>query len=85
MIFIGIYTTVIYLSRRNTLTNIVLKELSTDRLFGSLSIEQEIQIKEIIRQNMDHIKTFEEVKAEDLSKEEISELVNIVKKEISKT
>jgi hypothetical protein len=33
---------------------------------------------------MDHIKTFQEVKAEDLSKEEISELVNIVKKEISK-
>jgi hypothetical protein len=32
---------------------------------------------------MDHIKTFQEVKAEDLSKEEISELVNIVKKEIS--
>jgi hypothetical protein len=28
---------------------------------------------------MDHIKTFQEVKAEDLSKEEISELVNIVK------
>lgn len=85
MIFIGIYTTVIYLSRRNTLTNIVLKELSTDRLFGSfVRSEQEIQIKEIIRQNMDHIKTFQEVKAEDLSKEEISELVNIVKKEISK-
>ncbi len=35
------------------------------------SSEQEIQIKEIIRQNMDHIKTFQEVKAEDLSKEEI--------------
>ena len=85
MIFIGIYTTVIHLSRRNTLTNIVLKELSSDRLFGSfVRSEQEIQIKEIIRQNMDHIKTFEEVKAEDLSKEEISELVNIVKKEISK-
>ncbi|MGB7664581.1 MAG: hypothetical protein WBL67_17755, partial [Nitrososphaeraceae archaeon] len=67
------------------LTNIVLKELSTDRLFGSfVRSEQEIQIKEIIRQNMDHIKTFQEVKAEDLSKEEISELVNIVKKEISK-
>ena len=32
---------------------------------------------------MDHIKTFQEVKAEDLSIEEISELVNIVKKEIS--
>ena len=29
---------------------------------------------------MDHIKTFQEVKAEDLSIEEISELVNIVKK-----
>ena len=85
MIFIGIYTTVIYLSRRNTLTNIVLKELSSDRLFGSfVRSEQEIQIKEIIRQNMDRVKTFEEVKAEDLSKEEISELVNIVKKEISK-
>ena len=84
MIFIGLYTTVTYLSRRNTLTNIVLKELASDRLFGSfVRSEQEIQIKEIIRQNMDHIKTFQEVKAEDLSKEEITELVNMVKKEIS--
>ncbi len=31
-------------------------ELSSDRLFGSfVRSEQEIQIKEIIRQNMDHI------------------------------
>ena len=84
MIFIGIYTTVTYLSRRNTLTNIVLRKLSTDRLFGSfVRSEQEIQLKEIIRKNMDHIKSFQEVKSQDLSKDEIDELVNLVKKEIS--
>ena len=35
MIFIGIYTTVTYLSRRNMLTNVVLRQLSNDKLFGS--------------------------------------------------
>ncbi|MFZ0326165.1 MAG: hypothetical protein WAL66_02570, partial [Nitrososphaeraceae archaeon] len=33
MILVGIYLTVTHLSRRNTLTNVVLKELSRDRLF----------------------------------------------------
>jgi hypothetical protein len=85
MIFIGIYTTVIYLSRRNTVTNLVLKELSSDRLFGSfVRSEQEMQLKEIIRKNMDHIKSFEEIKSQDLSRDEIGELVNMVKKEISR-
>ena len=32
---------------------------------------------------MDHIKSFQEVKSQDLSKDEIDELVNLVKKEIS--
>ncbi len=54
----------------NTLTNIVLKEL--------------IRIKEIIKKNIDHIKTFQEIKSLDLSKGEIDELVSIVKKEISR-
>ena len=85
MIFIGIYITVTYLSRRNTVTNIVLRELSSDRLFGSfVRSEQEIQLKEIIRKNMDHIKSFQEIKSQDLSRDEIAELVNMVKKEISK-
>ena len=36
MILVGIYSSITLLSRRNTLTNVVLKELSKDRLFGSV-------------------------------------------------
>ena len=47
LIFIGIYTTVTYLSRRNALTSIVLRELASDRLFGSfVRSEQEMQIRD---------------------------------------
>ena len=43
MILVGIYSSITLLSRRNTLTNAVLKELSRDRLFGSaIRSEQEI-------------------------------------------
>jgi hypothetical protein len=59
----------------------VLRELLNDRLFSSfVRSEQEIQIKEIIRKNMDHIKSFQEIRAQDLSKDEIDELANTVKR-----
>jgi hypothetical protein len=85
LIFIGIYTTVTYLSRRNALANIVLRELASDRLFGSfVRSEQEMQIKEIIKRNMDHIESFQVIKSQDLSRDEIDEVVNMVRKEISR-
>jgi hypothetical protein len=60
-----------------------LRELASDRLFGSfVRSEQEMQIKEIIKRNMDNIKSFQEIKSQDLSKDEIDVVVNLVIKEI---
>ena len=85
MILIGIYYTVIYLSRRNNLTNAVLKELSKDRLFSSVvRSEQEIQVRDVIGKNLDHITSIQENQPRELSKDEVDDLVRIVKKEISR-
>ena len=85
MILIGIYYTVIYLSRRNNLTNAVLKELSKDRLFSSVvRSEQEIQVRDVIGKNLDHIMSIQENQPRELSKDEVDDLVTIVKKEISR-
>jgi hypothetical protein len=67
----------------NTLTNVVLKELSRDRLFSSaVRSEQQIQLRSVINKNIDRI---EPIRSEprDLSKDEIVELVSMVKKEMS--
>ena len=84
MILVGIYSSIILLSRRNTLTRVVLKELSMDRLFSSaVRSEHEMQVRSIINKNIDHIETYPESERKELSKDEILELVNMVKKEIS--
>jgi hypothetical protein len=84
MILVGIYSSISLLSRRNTLTNVVLKELSRDRLFSSvLRSEQEIQLRSLINKNIDRIETFQKNEPKDLSKDEIVELVTMVKKELS--
>jgi hypothetical protein len=84
MIFVGIYSSITLLSRRNTLTNAVMKELSKDRLFiSAVRSEQEMQVKGIISTNIDRIEPSLETEPKDLSKEEIVELVSIVRKELS--
>jgi hypothetical protein len=84
MILVGIYSSITLLSRRNTLTNVVLKELSKDRLFSSaVRSEHEIQVRGIINKNIDHIEAFPESEPKELSRDEIVELVRIVKKELS--
>jgi hypothetical protein len=84
MILIGIYFTVTHLSRRNTLTNVVLKELSRDGLFSSaVRSEHEMQVRSVIDKNIDHMEVFQESEPKELSKDEVAELVMIVKKEIS--
>ena len=84
MILVGIYSSVALLSRRNTLTNVVLKELSKDKLFGSaLRSEHQMQVRGIINKNIDHIEAFPEIEPEVSSKDDVLELVRIVKKEIS--
>ena len=78
MILIGIYYTVIYLSRRNNLTNAVLKELSKDRLFSSVvKSEQEIQVRDVIGKNLDHITSIQENQPRELSKDEVDDLVEV--------
>ena len=84
MILVGIYSSVMLLSRRNTLTIAVLKELASDRLFSSaVRSEHELQLRGIINKNIDRIETFRESEPKELSKDEVAELVTIVKKEIS--
>ena len=86
MILVGIYFTVTHLSRKNTLTNVVLKELSRDRLFSSaVKSEYEMQVRGVIDKNIDHIKVFQGSEPKELSKDDVAELVMIVKKEISGT
>ena len=64
---------------------VVLKELSQDRLFSSaVRSEQQIQLREIIDKNIDRIETFPSNEPKDLSKDEVVELVSMVKKEISR-
>ena len=84
MIFVGIYSSVTLLSRRNTLTSAVIKELSKDRLFSSaIRSEQVIQVRDIINKKIDQIETFPESIPKELSKDEVLELVEIVKKDLS--
>lgn len=84
LILVGIYSSIALLSRRNTLTNAVLKELSKDRLFGSVvRTEQEIQARDIIEKNLNHIEAFRGTEPKELSKDEVLELVETVKKEMS--
>lgn len=84
MILVGIYFTVTHLSRRDTLTSAVLKELSTDRFFSSVvRSEQEIQVKSIIDKNLDHIEVFQDSEPKELSEDEVGELVKLIKNEIS--
>ncbi|HZD36292.1 MAG TPA: hypothetical protein VE130_13910 [Nitrososphaeraceae archaeon] len=84
MIFVGMYSSITLLSRRNALTNMVMKELSKDRLFGSaVRSEQEMQVKRIINKNIDLIEPSLETEPKDLSKDEIAELVSVVRKELS--
>jgi hypothetical protein len=84
MILVGIYSSIALLSRRNTLTNVVLKELSKDRLFGSVvRTEHEMQAREIIEKNLNHIEAFRSTEPKELSKDEVLDLVEMVKKEMS--
>jgi hypothetical protein len=85
MILVGIYSSVSLLSRRNALTNVVFKELSKDRLFSSaVRSEHEMQVRGVINKNIDLIKTFPESEPKDMSKDEIVELVMMVKKDLSR-
>ena len=84
MIFLGFYTTVIYLSRKDTVTHTVLRQMSKDKFFGSLiRSEQESQITEIIMRSMDTLEREKQVESKSLSLGEIESAVMEVRKEIS--
>ncbi|MGH9977700.1 MAG: hypothetical protein ACRD8Z_17980, partial [Nitrososphaeraceae archaeon] len=83
MIFLGFYTTVVYLSRKDIVIHTVLKQMSKDRLFGSLiRSEQERQITEIIMKSMDSLKREKEIESKDLSVDEIESTVREIRQEM---
>lgn len=85
MIFLGIYSSVIYLSRKNTVTHMILRELSKDRFFGSMiRSEQEREIGAIVARNMEKVEEDRSNFIEDMSKEDIANLIATVRDEMSK-
>ena len=84
MIFLGFYTTVIYLSRKDTVAHTVLRQMSKDKFFGSLiRSEQESQITEIIIRSMDTLEREKQIESKSLSLDEIESTVMEIRKEIS--
>ena len=84
MIFLGFYTTVVYLSRKDIVTHTVLSQMSKDRFFGSLiRSEQERQITEIIMRSMDSLKREKQIESKSLSLDEIESAVREVRQEMS--
>jgi len=85
MIFLGFYSTVIYMSRKGTVASVVLKEMSRDKLFGSLvRSEQERQAEIVINKSMISIQENSQLESKELSKEEIESLVTMVRTELTK-
>ena len=84
MIFLGFYTTVVYLSRKDMVAHTVLSQMSKDRFFGSLiRSEQERQITEIIMRSMDSLKREKQIESKSLSLDEIESAVREVRQEMS--
>ena len=83
MVFLGFYSTVIYLTRKDTVTNTVLKQMSKDKFFGSLvRSEQERQLTVIIMKSMDTLEREKQIESKSLSLDEIESAVMEVRKEI---
>jgi hypothetical protein len=84
MIFLGFYATVTYLSRKDTVTHAVLKQMSKDKLFGSpIRSEQERQVNTIINKSMDTLQEDQEIESKEMSVEDIDNLITMVRKEMS--
>jgi hypothetical protein len=84
MIFLGFYTTVVYLSRKDIVTHTVLRQMSKDKFFGSLiRSEQERQVTEIIMRSMDTLEREKQIESKNLSLGEIETAVREVRQEMS--
>lgn len=84
MIFLGFYSIVIYLSRKDTITNAVLKEVSKDKFFGSMiRSEQERQVNTIIDNSMEALQEHQQMESKEMSLEDINNLIMIVRKEMA--
>lgn len=84
MIFLGFYSIVIYLSRKDTIANAVLKEVSKDKLFGSLiRSEQERQVSAMIDRSMETLQENQQMESKEMSLEDINNLIMMVRKEIA--
>ena len=84
MIFLGFYSIVIYLSRKDTITNAVLKEVSKDKFFGfMILLEQERQVNTIIDNSMEALQEHQQMESKEMSLEDINNLIMIVRKEMA--
>jgi hypothetical protein len=76
MIFLGFNSIVIYLSRNDTITNAVLKEVSKDKLFGSMiRSEQESRVSTIIDRSMEALQEHQQMESKGMSLEDIDNLI----------
>jgi hypothetical protein len=84
MIFLGFYSIVVYLTRKDKLTTTVVAQMSKDDLFGSLvRSEQEKSIESIVNRSMAILQEQQEVESKELSLSEINDIIAIVKRELS--
>jgi hypothetical protein len=84
MIFLGFYTTVIYLSRKGVVTHAVLIQMSNDKFFGSLvRSEQERQITEITMMSISALEREKQIESKSLSLDEIESAVREVRQEMA--
>jgi hypothetical protein len=73
------------MSRKGTVASVVLKEMSRDKLFGSLvRSEQERQAEIVINKSMISIQENSQLESKEMSKEEIESLVTMVRTELTK-
>jgi hypothetical protein len=76
MIFLGFYSIVKYLLRKDTITNAVLKEVSKDKLFGSMiRSEQESRVSTIIDRSMEALQEHQQMESKGMSLEDIDNLI----------
>ena len=72
MIFLEFYSIVIYLSRKDTITDAALKEVSKDKLFGfMIRSEQKRQVSTIIDRSMEALQDHQQMESKEMSLEDI--------------
>jgi hypothetical protein len=70
--------------RKDTMTNAILKEVSKDKLFGSLiRSEQERQVSIIIDRSLEALQEHQQMEPKEISLEDINKVIMKVRKEMA--